>query len=99
MDVKYKTIYDSIKDKILNKEYPANSKIPDEISLCKEYNCSRMTMKKALDLLVQEGLLYRKRGQGSFVMSSNNSKGKSLFLKENYKVSLNQAKEMSLLKS
>ena len=75
MDVKYKTIYDSIKDKILNKEYPANSKIPDEISLCKEYNCSRMTMKKALDLLVQEGLLYRKRGQGSFVMSSNNSKG------------------------
>lgn len=75
MDIKYKTIYDSIKDKILNKEYPANSKIPDEISLCKEYNCSRMTMKKALDLLVQEGLLYRKRGQGSFVMSSNNSKG------------------------
>ena len=54
MDVKYKTIYDSIKDKILNKEYPANSKIPDEISLCKEYNCSRMTMKKALDLLVQD---------------------------------------------
>lgn len=75
MDIKYKTIYDSIKDKILNKEYPANSKIPDEISLCKEYTCSRMTMKKALDLLVQEGLLYRKRGQGSFVMSSNNSKG------------------------
>ena len=75
MDVKYKTIYDSIKNKVLNKEYPANSKIPDEISLCKEYNCSRMTMKKALDLLVQEGLLYRKRGQGSFVMSSNNTKG------------------------
>ena len=38
MDVKYKTIYDSIKDKILNKEYPANSKIPDEISLCKNDN-------------------------------------------------------------
>lgn len=75
MDVKYKIIYDSIKDKILNKEYPTNSKIPDEITLCKEYNCSRMTMKKALDLLVQEGLLYRKRGQGSFVMSNNNAKG------------------------
>lgn len=75
MDVKYKIIYNSIREKIINKEYMPNAKIPDEISLCKEYNCSRMTMKKALDLLVQEGMLYRKRGQGSFVMSSNNDKG------------------------
>ncbi len=75
MEVKYKMIYNTIKDKILNKEYEPNEKIPDEISLCKEFNCSRMTMKKALDLLVQEGMLYRKRGHGSFVMSNNNDKG------------------------
>lgn len=76
MEVKYKSIYDEVKRRIMENEYPANFKIPDEISMCKEFNCSRMTMKKALDLLVQEGMLYRKRGQGSFVMGQSNKSGR-----------------------
>lgn len=71
MEVKYKSIYEEIKEKINTGEYPTNFKIPDEITLCKEFNCSRMTMKKALDLLVSEGMLFRKRGQGSFVMGQS----------------------------
>lgn len=51
---------------------------------------------KALDLLVQEGLLYRKEDKAALLCLATTQKGKSLFLKENYKVSLNQAKEMSL---
>lgn len=68
MEIKYKNIYNSIKNKITTGVYKENEQIPDEMTLCKEYNCSRMTVKKALDMLVQEGLVYRKRGQGSFVM-------------------------------
>ncbi|SMO31950.1 transcriptional regulator, GntR family [Melghirimyces algeriensis] len=44
--------------------------IPDELSLSKEFECSRMTMKRALDILVMEGLLYRKRGHGTFIVKS-----------------------------
>lgn len=71
-DIKYKTIYQTIKDKIISEEYKENQQIPDELTLCKEFDCSRMTIKKALDLLVDEGLMYRKRGQGSFIMSKGN---------------------------
>lgn len=68
MELKYKDIYNQIKDQIIQGTLAPNTKIDDEISLCKQYRCSRMTMKKALDLLVQDGLLFRKRGVGSFVM-------------------------------
>lgn len=71
MEAKYKLIYNEIKDRIIHKAYVPNGQIPDELSLCKEFNSSRMTVKKALDLLVHEGMLYRKRGQGSFVMELN----------------------------
>ncbi|EOR28173.1 GntR family transcriptional regulator [Clostridium sartagoforme AAU1] len=66
---KYKDISDEIRLRIRNGIYnsPTNQ-IPDEITLCKEFHCSRMTMKKALDLLVFDGIIYRKRGHGSFIM-------------------------------
>lgn len=66
---KYKKIYEAIKTNINNDFYKkTENQIPDELTLCNEFNCSRMTIKKALDLLVQEGLIYRKRGHGSFVL-------------------------------
>lgn len=68
MEVKYKTIYQTLKDQIFSGTYPTNARIPDELSLCKEFDASRMTVKKALDLLVQEGIIYRRQGQGTFVL-------------------------------
>lgn len=59
-----------MRKRIREKVYPIDHPIPDEISLAKEFNCSRMTMKKALDILVLEGLLYRKRGHGTFIVQS-----------------------------
>ena len=41
--------------------------IPSEIQLQHEYNISRNTVKKALDELVQEGMLNRIQGKGTFV--------------------------------
>lgn len=69
MKTKYKTIYDDMKQKILSGEYPPGSQLPDEISVCKLYDCSRMTVKKAYDLLVLDGYIYRKQGQGTFVLA------------------------------
>lgn len=67
---KYEAIASEIKKRIKDNFYRLDQPIPDEISLSKEFSCSRMTMKRALDTLVMEGLLYRKRGHGTFIVKS-----------------------------
>jgi len=41
--------------------------LPGELDLARRFKVSRITMRKALDQLVKEGLIYRRRGLGSFV--------------------------------
>ncbi len=41
-------------------------RIPSEHQLCAIYKVSRPTIRQALDVLVQEGLLYRHAGRGTF---------------------------------
>ncbi|WP_264989570.1 GntR family transcriptional regulator [Lysinibacillus piscis] len=67
---KYKSISEEIKRRIQEDEYTQEGPIPDELTLALEFECSRMTMKRALDLLVDEGLLFRKRGHGTFIIKS-----------------------------
>ncbi|KII75304.1 GntR family transcriptional regulator [Vibrio renipiscarius] len=65
--VKYLEIYETIKDRILHGKYESNVKLPDGTSLANEFGCSELTIKKALDILVHDGFVVRKRGSGSFV--------------------------------
>lgn len=69
MKKKYMMIYEDVKSGILDQTYPVGAQIPDEKTMCEKFSCSRMTVKKAYDMLVMEGLIYRKQGQGSFVLS------------------------------
>jgi len=64
---KYKDIADDIRQKIVNEEYTFGQKLPYEYVLCMSYHCNKETMKKALDILVKEGLIIRRRGAGTFV--------------------------------
>nr|WP_263325216.1 GntR family transcriptional regulator [Neobacillus sp. Marseille-Q6967] len=68
--IKYEFISVEMRQRIQEGHYPVDQPIPDEITLAKEFQCSRMTMKRALDILVLEGLLYRKRGHGTFIVKS-----------------------------
>lgn len=68
---KYEAISKEIRKRIKERFYPIDKPIPDEVSLAKEFSCSRMTMKRALDILAMEGLLYRKRGHGTFIVKSS----------------------------
>ena len=67
---KYENISNEIRKRVNSGYYPTDQPISDEVSLTKEFGCSRMTMKRALDILVAEGLLYRKRGHGTFIVQS-----------------------------
>lgn len=67
---KYETIAEDLRTKIRSGKFKKNSALPFEYELCEQYNCSKQTMKKALEQLVFEGLIYRQRGKGTFVKST-----------------------------
>lgn len=64
----YQQIKDQIRDEI--KDQTPNTPILSERELEKKYNASRMTVRKAIDLLVEEGYLYREQNIGTFVADS-----------------------------
>lgn len=63
----YRMIYEELKNKILTRVYANEEMIPFERELCEEYGVDRITVRKALDLLVADGLLEKRAGLGSFV--------------------------------
>lgn len=65
--VKYLDIYETIKTRILSADPKLSTKLPHGSALAREFNCSELTIKKALDILVKDGLVVRKRGSGSFI--------------------------------
>ena len=71
MPVKRKPMYlviaDDIKDTIDSNKFDYNNPICTERSICEQYNVSRITAKHAINKLEEKGILYRKRGIGSFV--------------------------------
>jgi GntR family histidine utilization transcriptional repressor len=64
----HERILSDIEDRILSGEWPPGSRIPFEHELSGHYDCSRMTVNKALTQLAKAGLIERRRKAGSFVM-------------------------------
>jgi GntR family transcriptional regulator len=65
----YHQIRRTIKHWILDQHYCSKDKIPPEHELASQFNVNRMTIRQALSSLVDEGVLIRKRGEGTFVTS------------------------------
>lgn len=63
----YQQIIAYIKEYIENGIYQKGNIIPSEHELCEQFNTSRMTVRRAIDELVNEGFLYRVQGRGTFV--------------------------------
>ena len=63
----YQQIISYIKEYIDNGIYQKGNIIPSEQEFCNQSNTSRMTVRKAIDELVNDGYLYRIQGRGTFV--------------------------------
>ncbi|TYR78825.1 GntR family transcriptional regulator [Priestia megaterium] len=64
----YYQLKEIIQDKIVSGEFEVGSIIPSELELQKQYSLSRITVRQALNELVQEGYLNRQRGKGTIVL-------------------------------
>ncbi|MCW6059579.1 trehalose operon repressor [Clostridium sporogenes] len=71
MESKYLTIYNEISNKIENNKIQSGEKLPSENEMMKEYNVSRDTIRKALNLLESNGYIQKVKGKGSFVIDIN----------------------------
>lgn len=64
---KYYLLKNIIIDKIDNEEFTSGQLIPSERELMEIYQVSRITVRKAIDELVNEGYLYKIQGKGTYV--------------------------------
>ena len=67
MTAKYLQIAREIKKRIISQQYPASAPLPDQFALAAEFSTSRMTIQQAMRQLIVEGLIYTRKGQGTFV--------------------------------
>lgn len=65
----YLKVYTQVKELILNDTYPIGSLVPGEPDLCKMYDVSRTTIRKAMELLEQEGFVHIQQGSGTEVLN------------------------------
>ena len=64
-------VLEILADRIVRGVYPPESHIPAESVLVKEFNVSRATIRRALDILETNGKVVRRQGVGSFVTAAN----------------------------
>lgn len=70
MKAAYLTIHDKIKDDIDAGIWKIGQRLPSERDLADDFAVSRMTLRQAITLLVEEGVLTRKVGSGTYVAST-----------------------------
>ena len=70
MKAAYINIHDKIKDDIDVGIWKIGQRLPSERDLADEFGVSRMTLRQAITLLVEEGVLTRKVGSGTYVAST-----------------------------
>lgn len=68
----YQKIYNDLLEGIRVKNYPPGSRLPSEKELAEQYNVSRITSKKALEMLADQNLITRMPGKGSYVLETDN---------------------------
>nr|WP_286672229.1 GntR family transcriptional regulator [Cohnella hashimotonis] len=63
----YAQIESYVRDQIRSGKWKPGKRLPSENQLCKQFDVSRITIRGAMDKLVEEGVVFRIQGRGSFV--------------------------------
>lgn len=63
----YARVANDLREQILNGRLPAAGRLRAERELCREFDVSRITIRHALRILAEEGLLQRRLGSGTYV--------------------------------
>ncbi len=71
----YKQLSDLLRQQILDEELKPDHCIPSERALCQKYKISRITVRQAVSDMINEGLLYRRQGKGTFVAKKKVNQG------------------------
>lgn len=63
----YLQIYEELEDAIFTGAFPEETQIPSTTEISTSYKINPATVLKGMNILVNEGLIYKKRGVGMFV--------------------------------
>jgi GntR family transcriptional regulator len=67
---RYAQIFNTLSQRMKAGKYPVDMRLPTESELCDEFNASRFTVREALRRLVEQGMVQRRQGAGSVVVST-----------------------------
>jgi DNA-binding GntR family transcriptional regulator len=67
---RYVWLAETLKRRIAANDPPVGQQLPTEHVLCETYNVSRHTVREALRLLAEAGLIVRRRGAGTLVIAT-----------------------------
>lgn len=73
MAYKYKAVADEIRQQIKTGKYSPGELMPDQNQIARDFGTTRVTIHKALQLLMIEGMIYSKRGSGTYVRKDYNN--------------------------
>ena len=77
---RYGKLAQALRDRILQGEWAPGEVIPAESTLAQNYGVALGTIRQALSLLVEDGVLQRRHGKGTFVTKGvNGAAMKGLF--------------------
>lgn len=67
---KYERVREALRRQIADGHYPPGSRLPPETELPRQLHAGKQTIVRALNELAREGLIVRRRGDGSYVADS-----------------------------
>ena len=73
-ELKFVTVYNELFKMINEGTFPEGSRLPSEPDLSKLLGVSRTTLRQALALLQDDGLVKNIRGKGNFIIKSHSDK-------------------------
>ena len=63
----YMQLANTLSEAVYQGKYGPGDKLPSENELCRRFNVSRITVRQALNLLIQQGMAFSVHGKGTFV--------------------------------